>query len=296
VLPPGATLFTGRSKDGKSLLAWNLCVAVATGGKALGTFDVPQGDVLYLCLEDGERRAQKRLDDQMAYMGMQDPPDNLEIVTRDTSTVGDGFEAKMTGWLEDHPQARLIVIDILEKVRPKRSHTGSVYAEDYAALSPIQQIAQDRNVAILVIHHSNKTKPEDFRDSASGSMGLLAACDTFWSLARLAGAADAVLNIIGRDVDSPALALQFQDGFWTVIGTARKRSSPRRAWRFWAYSQRPGNLSPPKNSPAPWRSQSGPSGYASSACLSVEKSIPMGMDAISPLSPHSFPESVRRGV
>jgi hypothetical protein len=136
--------------------------------------------------------------------------------------VGDGFEEKALGWIEEHPNAKLIVIDILEKVRPKRTRTGSVYAEDYAALSPIQQLAQDRNIAILVIHHSNKTKPEDFRDTASGSTGLLAACDTFWSLARLAGAADAVLNIIGRDVDSPALALQFRDGFWTVIGTAEE--------------------------------------------------------------------------
>jgi hypothetical protein len=222
ILPPGATLFTGRGKDGKSLLAWNLCMAVATGGKALGTYDVPQGDVLYLCLEDGERRAQARLSDQMAYMGQTEAPDNLMIVTRDPSTVGDGFEAKVIGWIEEHVNAKLIIVDILEKVRPKRTRSGSVYGEDYAALSPIQQIAQDHNIAILVIHHSNKTRPEDFRDTASGSTGLLAACDTFWSLSRLAGAADAVLNIIGRDVDSPALALQFHDGFWTVLGTAEE--------------------------------------------------------------------------
>ena len=144
-------------------------MAVATGGTALGTYPVPQGEVLYLCLEDGERRAQARLNDQMTYMGMTEAPENLMIVTRDPSTVGDGFEAKVSGWIEEHPHAKLIVIDILEKVRPKRSRNGSVYGDDYAALSPIQQIAQDHNIAILVIHHSNKTKPEDFRDTASGS-------------------------------------------------------------------------------------------------------------------------------
>ncbi len=36
ILPIGETLFTGRGKDGKSLLVWNLCLAVATAGKALG--------------------------------------------------------------------------------------------------------------------------------------------------------------------------------------------------------------------------------------------------------------------
>jgi len=61
ILPVGETLFIGRGKDGKSLLVWNLCLAVATGGKALSAYDVEEGDVLYLALEDGERRAQQRL-------------------------------------------------------------------------------------------------------------------------------------------------------------------------------------------------------------------------------------------
>ena len=73
ILPAGATLFVGRGKDGKSLLAWNLCLAVATGGTALSTYPVEQGDVLYLALEDGERRAQKRLKDQMQHCAMDLP-------------------------------------------------------------------------------------------------------------------------------------------------------------------------------------------------------------------------------
>jgi hypothetical protein len=35
LLPAGNTLLVGRAKDGKSLMAYNLAVAVATGGKAL---------------------------------------------------------------------------------------------------------------------------------------------------------------------------------------------------------------------------------------------------------------------
>ena len=33
ILPVGATLLAGRGKDGKSLMMWNLCLAVATGGR-----------------------------------------------------------------------------------------------------------------------------------------------------------------------------------------------------------------------------------------------------------------------
>jgi hypothetical protein len=220
IAPAGAILFTGRGKDGKSLLAWNLCLSVATGGTALGHYGVQQGDVLYLALEDGERRAKKRLIEQMHHANMQTPPERLDLVLWDAPRVGHGFEERLLTWLDEHPEARLVVIDILEKVRPPRQPHESIYSADYRALAPLQRLAQDRNIAILIVHHSNKTKPEDFRDSASGSMGLIGACDTFWSLQRLAGEADAALHIIGRDVDAQEIALQFKDGFWTALGNA----------------------------------------------------------------------------
>jgi len=220
ILPVGATLFTGRGKDGKSLLVWNLCLAIATGGKALGRYPVQHGAVLYLALEDGERRAKKRLQEHMDYAQIRTPPERLELVLWDAPRIGEGFEAALTTWLDEHADARLVVVDILEKVRPTRSRNGSVYADDYAALAPLQRLAHGRNIAILIVHHANKTKPDDFRDTASGSMGLIGACDTFWSLQRLAGQADAALHIIGRDVNAQELALEFKDGFWTVLGDA----------------------------------------------------------------------------
>ena len=61
LLPEGSTLCAARPKKGKSFLALGLCVAVASGGRALGSLNVTQGDVLYLALEDGPRRLQARL-------------------------------------------------------------------------------------------------------------------------------------------------------------------------------------------------------------------------------------------
>src|SRR5262249_10388631 len=123
--------------------------------------------------------------------------------------------------LLDHPDTQLIVADILEKVRPKRAKNEPLYATDYAALAPLQKIAQEANIAIMVITHSNKGKHEDARDTVGGTMGLTGACDTVCTLRRVAGKAGAELHITGRDVDEQTLAMQFQDGFWTVMdGTA----------------------------------------------------------------------------
>jgi RecA-family ATPase len=53
LLAEGLNLLVGSPKIGKSWWALNVAVSVAQGGKALGRVDVPEGDVLYLALEDG---------------------------------------------------------------------------------------------------------------------------------------------------------------------------------------------------------------------------------------------------
>jgi hypothetical protein len=227
-LPAGCTLFVGRGKDGKSLMVWNIAMAVAEGGKALGAYDVAQGDVLYLALEDGKRRGQARLWDQMQHFDMDKPPPRLHLTFWEVPRIGEGFIERLETWADEHPDGRLVIVDILEKVRPPRTKDG-MYTDDYRALTALQTFGQQRNVGILVVHHSNKTKWDDFRSSASGSTGLEGGCDTFWSLHRLPGSPDAVLKMVGREVEQQEVALLFRDGFWSALGaSATVRISPER--------------------------------------------------------------------
>ena len=55
LLPQGLCILGGSPKVGKSWLVLDLCVHVAQGTPLWG-LDVARGDVLYLCLEDSERR------------------------------------------------------------------------------------------------------------------------------------------------------------------------------------------------------------------------------------------------
>jgi hypothetical protein len=68
ILPEGLTLLAGKPKLGKSWLALSVALAVAAGGVALGTYPVKQGEVLYLALEDNERRLQSRAKQLLASM------------------------------------------------------------------------------------------------------------------------------------------------------------------------------------------------------------------------------------
>jgi hypothetical protein len=234
ILPAGCTLLTGKSKDGKSLMAYNLAVAVLTGGKALGSYGVQQGSVWVLALEDGERRAQQRLRMQESHMGAIAPElqDKLIFTLWESPRLGEGLEDDLRDWILSTPDARLIIIDILEKVRPPRKVHGHLYTEDYNATASLTRLAQEHNVSILIVHHANKLNPSDFRDSASGAMSLIGGADNFWSLSRRPMSEEAALRITGRDIEEECeLAMQFRDGFWAVIddGGVSRMSKERKA-------------------------------------------------------------------
>ena len=53
------TIFAGKPKIGKSWLLYDLCLASAADRFVLGQIKPIQGDVLYLALEDSERRLKR---------------------------------------------------------------------------------------------------------------------------------------------------------------------------------------------------------------------------------------------
>src|SRR5262245_10412283 len=104
ILPAGCTLFTGKSKDGKSLAAYDLAVAVASGGKAFGCYNVTQGSVWYLALEDGERRAQERLnmiEDRLDTDLSDEVLNKIELTLWEAPRLGEGLEEDLTQWIEE---------------------------------------------------------------------------------------------------------------------------------------------------------------------------------------------------
>lgn len=60
LIPEGLTLFAGKPKLGKSWLALQMGLAVATDSEVLGR-PVSSGHVLYIALEDNYRRLKQRL-------------------------------------------------------------------------------------------------------------------------------------------------------------------------------------------------------------------------------------------
>jgi hypothetical protein len=211
----GATLLCGPPKLGKSWLSLNLAVAIASGGRALGKVEVEQGDVLYLALEDSDRRLQSRL--QLVLAGGP-VPDRLTFSTYCEPLSCGGTET-IEAWLDTHPEARLVIIDVLTRVRDVATGRTNQYDLDYMAMASIKDIADRYGVAVLVVHHTRKQGADDFLEQVSGTQGLAGAADAVAVLSRSRGSAEATLSITGRDVEEASYAMNFAAdiGTWQML-------------------------------------------------------------------------------
>lgn len=212
----GVTIFAGKPKAGKSWCGLGIAISVASGGRALGSIPVEQGNVLYLALEDGERRLQKRLHQ---ILGNGTVPATLDTATEWNRLDEGGLDA-LEGWLTSNPDARLIVIDTLKRVRPKGNGRAQLYDSDYEALAPLGDLARKYGVSIVVIHHTRKADSEDPLDLISGSFGLSGSADGVLVLKRVRGQSEAALYATGRDFDEQELALRWDAAIWgwKVVG------------------------------------------------------------------------------
>jgi hypothetical protein len=225
VLPVGLALLAGRLKLGKSWLMLGVGIAIAEGGIALGDIPVDDGDVLYIAYEDDEQRIQGRtlilLGDGVEW------PERMEVAETGCWPKRDsGGLAAIDAWLGSHPNARLVVIDTLQRFRGGSMGEGdrNAYAADYAVSAELQELAMRHDVVIVPIHHYRKSISDvDWVDQISGTNGIAGAADTIMGFERVRGEKDAVLKITGRDiVEEMEYALIFEAAKygWIIHGKA----------------------------------------------------------------------------
>jgi hypothetical protein len=211
----GLNLLVGSPKLGKSWLCLGLAVAVSSGGRALGKVPVERGDVLYAALEDTPRRLQNRL--RTVLDGASVPAD-LHI----TTSLPRGAEmVEMVGeWLDQHPNARLVIVDVLRKVTPRSDARSNAYESDYDAMGALKGLADRHGIAVLAVHHTRKMTDEgDVFNEVSGSTGLTGAADAILIAKRARNTAEAVLHVTGRDVNEHEYGLSWhaESCTWSLL-------------------------------------------------------------------------------
>lgn len=216
LLAEGATLFGGKPKLGKSWLALQIGCSVASGQPLFGSIPVDAGDVIYLALEDSERRLRSRLVKQGRT-----PPERLTLATEWPTLDGDCM-AELEAWADAVERPVLVIVDVLKMVRGSARANESLYDADYRALAGLRNFAQSRSIAVLVVHHVRKMDADDPLESLSGTNGLTGAADTVMVLKRDMGTGHCILYVRGRDVEESEKAVRFKpdNGTWEMLGDA----------------------------------------------------------------------------
>jgi hypothetical protein len=214
-IPEGLTVFAGKPKIGKSWLMLGVALGVSRGKEALGKF-AEQGDVLYLGLEDGERRMHSRVT-KILGDAIKEWPENFTFRWR-LDALDEGGLDYIEKWLADHPNRRLVVIDVLAKVRGRKARDEEQYQYDYRMLSGLQGLATRYRVAIVVVHHVRKSDANDVLDTVSGTTGIAGAADNVMVLGVTPKGAR--LYIRGRDNEEQDKLVEFdpETAVWEVVG------------------------------------------------------------------------------
>lgn len=224
LIAEGLTLLAGAPKLGKSWLVLGLGITTAHGTPALGKINSVAGDVLYCALEDTPRRIKSRL---LKMLQGQATPGRLTIAT--SLPQMPQAVALISEWLDEHADARLVIVDVLGKIRPPEGDRANGYERDYAVIGQLKRLADRHRVAVVVVTHTRKMGADDAFDTVSGSTGLTGAADTTLVLRRGRGESSAVLHVTGRDVEESEYALTFDTltGTWTLDGNALAEAAAR---------------------------------------------------------------------
>ena len=218
LIPEGFGLLTGPPKVGKSWLVGGIALDVGSGSKALGK--VPTGlprPVLYMALEDGERRLQNRcrklLGEGRAI------PDTVDFATH---VMPASVDPIIASWLEEQAgTSPLVILDTLARVMPNAVPGESAYSRDYRIGTQLKAHA-DRcdGATVLVVHHVRKLGGDDWMDSTSGTNGLNGAADFTLNLSRSRNEESGILRATGRDIAEGEYAVTTRAGHWTLDGEA----------------------------------------------------------------------------
>ena len=202
LLYSGTYLFAGAPKVGKSFFMAQLAYHVSTGRK-LWNYDVHQGTVLYLALEDDYQRLQERMSRMFGVEGT----DSLHFAVY-AKQLGAGLDEQLEKFIKEHPDTRLIIIDTLQKIREVSTDNYS-YANDYEIVGRMKQFVDKNGVCLLLVHHTRKQQAGDRFEMISGTTGLLGCADgAFLMQKEKRTDLSATLEIVGRDQPDQKLHLK----------------------------------------------------------------------------------------
>ena len=194
----GLYIVAGRPKQGKSRLLKDLAYKVVNGGEWLGHAIPETGDVLLLALEDNE--ISMNLD--IKQMGLQNKKKPTTFVDQCPS-LERGLLESIEMWCDGAENAKLIIIDTFQKVKPmgsQKTKNANAYEVDYYYLSQLHEFAKNKQICIMYVHHLSQADRSHSWDKIMGSTGHQGVTDAMYMLEREDGGLNGTFKGIGRNI------------------------------------------------------------------------------------------------
>lgn len=217
ILTPGLNLLAAPRKKGKSWMALDIALCVAGNGDFMGR-KTEHGRVLYFALEDSIERMKRRIN---AVLDDEDVPDSLLIVFS-TENTGSGLYKEIDSCLNADSGIKLVIIDVLQKVRQDKKLNQSEYSHDYNDMGALKDVADRHGITVLAVTHTRKAKDSsEPLNEIAGGVGVTGAADTILKIEGSSTKKENILYIVGRDMQEQRLAIVFDAGMcrWKYIGT-----------------------------------------------------------------------------
>ncbi len=227
LIPEGLTILAGDPKAGKSLLICDICASIASGCAAFGQQKCVKGDVVYVSLEDPQRRVKTRIEKQHDLW-----PETFHLVTGGIPHIGIDFFKILDEMILLWPGVRLMAFDTLQLIMPVKAAGLDDYAHYYKQLDPLHSWALNNNIAVVCITHKSKAKHQDGDNPFAGIIGSVAIQGTSDAMVMLSKnrakegrepngdgyIADGFLTVTGREIEENVFPMEFDDEAlkWTM--------------------------------------------------------------------------------
>lgn len=230
-LPLGLSVLGAPPKSFKSYMCLHMALCICQGKDFLG-FHTKKCGVLYMDLESTLRRPKQRAEQILNGEPM---PDGFFVLTQ-INMMGNGFAEDVTGILKDHPEIKVVIVDVFKKIRPAASRSIDAYERDYEDYGKIKSLADSLGISILLVTHTTKLKhPEDPFNELTGSAGVMGSIDMAMVIKKDHRAdQNAKLYITGRDLEEQCYEMSFNlEKFqWEKLGTHRDMEKARQETEY----------------------------------------------------------------
>ena len=189
----GLSVISGKPKTGKSTLARDLAATITEAGAWFGR-QAKQGSVLYLFHEDKK----PAIEELLPKLGLTHPELLRCFFGRRPANE------KPQDWLGKiiaHFRPSFVVADTL--IRLLQIQDINNYSQAEEALGPLEQMATDLNVHLLLIHHNRKTIEGDEGDEVGGSSRIFAIAESLLLAHKAKQGSRTLTSIQRQGVDLP---------------------------------------------------------------------------------------------